>query len=156
MPASPRSVGSYYFNIIATNGFLLGFTYFCFSELNQIFLGIISAYLAIRNLTATIPYSRILKRSIEDQASKRTDYQITLDFSDTGMTETAFDIVSICPWSSVTKIKAFKDIIIIYLSSGLHAMIPSKTLESVKMTPVEFVYFVETKIQAQQDAAANP
>jgi len=147
-PRNTISPSNYYIFVLFTNCLLLFLAYLCFWELSQIFLGILALYFGTVNLYYAIPLSKHRNKAIKDNAATKTAYPITLDISDDGITETAFDIVSFCPWRSVKHIQRFKGMIIVHLSSGLYGVIPCLALESIKMSPDAFVSYLEQKMQA--------
>lgn len=146
---------SYYFFVTAKTAILLTLAYLSFVALNQYLLGLAALYLAVDYLRATVPHTKYRKQLIESESSRKSDHFIELEIADSGMTETAFGIVSYCPWKSVTKVEKFKGVVIVHLTSGLFAIISSLALESLKMDPVELVALIESKRQACKNVAVS-
>lgn len=148
-------VKRYYLYVVVKSGVLLTLAYLSFVALNQYLLGIATLYFVWDYLRSVVPHTRHRKQFIESEASQKADYFIDLQIADDGMTETAFDIVSFCPWKTVTKVEKFKGVVIIRLSSGQCAIVPCLTLAINKLDPMDFVALIESKRQAGKEAGSK-
>jgi hypothetical protein len=146
-PLRPANPLLYYSWLFLIAGLLFAFAYFAIVSMGVVPLGILSAWTGACVLWSSIPYSRQGRKALEAKAARQKPHDVILELTDEGLTETAFGICSIAPWSSALHVKKHEGIVLVALTSGHYGIIPRSVVTSLGMSEDELIRFIDERIQ---------